>query len=103
MNNGEFEEMDIGLPRETMHELKARAAAQNCLPAEIIYRAFVCSLEKGSEYQRKVKETVKAIDDAMILGQDDYPLWPKDFSERLVVGTIVGEAIRRDSEDYLLN
>ena len=103
MNNGEFEEMDIGLPRETMHELNARAAAQNCLPAEIIYRAFVRSFEKGPEYQRKVKETVRAIDDAMIQGQDDYPLWPKDFSERLVVGTIVGEAIRRESENYLLN
>jgi hypothetical protein len=69
MNNGEFEEMDIGLPRETMHELNARAAAQNCLPAEIIYRAFVRSLEKGPEYQRKIKETVKAIDDAMIQGK----------------------------------
>ena len=64
--------------------------AQNCLPAEIIYRAFVRSLGKGPEYQRKVKETVKAIDDAMIQGQDDYPLWPKDFSERLVVGTMIG-------------
>jgi hypothetical protein len=60
-------------------------------------------LGKGPEYQRKVKETVKAIDDAMIQGQDDYPLWPKDFSERLVVGTIIGEAIRRESENYLLN
>jgi hypothetical protein len=98
--NGEFEELDIILPRETIDQLNARAAAKGCRAGELVYRALIQAREKGSAYLSELGETVKAIDAALDEGQKEP--WPKSFNERLVVGLLLSELFTLSAENLLL-
>ncbi len=100
--NDEFEQLDIILPRETIDQLNARAAAKGCRAGELVYRALIRAREKGPAYLRELGQKVKAIDAALAEGQKDYQEWPKSFEERLVVGLLLSELFTLSAENHLL-